>query len=275
MGYPFDSVTILPGYAGGFTFMWDLAGDFTEPLPWVFKVQEGPGPEGPWKDISPELETVTAWRDDNKRILGKDPVLYFRVVLSTPEHNYTSHIKTPYGDLPRREYLIVKEIMRKEALQQRTMSGVYSKLWSIAVWGPKCTSCVDPISGRQLKTNCPDCYGTGRRPGYHGPYGIWTTFSPLRRNPEQKPDGTGVNQVYSRSVRIIGFPYIKDYDIICVKDTDKRYIVDGVANITEIRGVPVIQSVMVKELPMSDPAYRLGESTAEEPCALPAGGDNG
>ena len=55
-----------------------------------------------------------------------------------------------------------------------------------------------------------------------------------------------------------GFPSAKDDDIVVDTADDKRYIVDGVQQITEIRKIPVIQSLGVHELPTSDPAYRLG-----------------
>jgi hypothetical protein len=210
-----------------------------------------------------------AWVETTKRIVGKDLVLFFRVTLTTPSGTYHSHIKTPYGDLGRREYLLVRDIMRREVLQQDTLAGVQGRLWIRSVSGGRCTSCVDPITGDTVSSNCKDCLGTGRMPAYHGPYTVWMTFSPTNRDTEQKPDGTGTQQIYVWNIRLVGFPYAKDQDIAIDIATDKRYVIDGVQHLTEIRRIPVVQNLRARELPTSDPAYKLGTELEGEGCVLP------
>jgi hypothetical protein len=69
---------------------------------------------------------------------------------------------------------------------------------------------------------------------------------------------------------LIGFPFIKDRDIIVDIKSDKRYSVDGIEHLTEIRRIPVVQQVRVLELPTSDPIYRLDTPVeGEEGCVLP------
>ena len=269
MDNPFLKVTILPSYISGFTFIWEISQSYHEQLPWTFTVEEGPSSEGPWIVISPPLVNIFSWFDGKRRVVGKDPVLFFRVKLVTAEGIHYSAIKTPYGDLDRREYLLVKDIMRREVLQQRTLAGVLAKLWIKATWGAKCTNCIDPITGDVISSNCALCMGTGRLPPYHGPYDVWATFTPTQRNLELKPDGTGLHQPYTWMIRMVGFPYAKDYDIVVDTASDKRYIVDGVNNELEIRRVPVIQVLHANELPVSDPAYRLGTTEEEKGCVIP------
>ena len=265
MSDPITRVRILPSYAKGFTFLWDISQSFSDPGPWTFTVEEGPGHEGPWTIISPVLTNTYAWSEVNKkRIVNKDLILFFRVIMSTSKGTYVSHVRTPYGDLDRRDYLIVREIMRREVLQQSTLAGIQALLWTRALWGPKCTECTDPFTGSIVNTNCGKCLGTGRIPPYHGPYPIWTTFSPTKRNTENKPDGTGTVQLYTWDIRMVGFPYAKDNDIVIDIAADKRYVVDGMANLTEIRRVPVVQVLHAKELPTSDPAYMLGSDVSND-----------
>jgi hypothetical protein len=266
----FNQMTILPSYAAGFIFIWDISDGFDDPLPWEFVVEEAPTSEGPWEPISPTLTNIRSFADTVKRVPGKDLVLMYRVKLVTPKDTYYSFPKHPYGDLNRREQLIVRDIMRREVLQQDDMAGVRIKLWVRATNGPKCTTCLDPITGGVAVTNCKECMGVGFNPPYHGPYEVWGTFSPTRKNTELKPDGTGLQQVYSWQVRLIGFPFIKDRDIIVDIKSDKRYSVDGIEHLTEIRRIPVVQQVRVLELPTSDPIYRLDTPVeGEEGCVLP------
>lgn len=271
MAEPFTKVSVLPSYAEGFTFTWTVSQGFKDPLPWRFTIEQGPMNEGPWTAISPVLTNVFAFiEQNNKRVLTKDLVLFFRVKLVTPNKTYYSEVITPYGDLERREYLIVRDIMRREILQQRTLSGKIIDLWCLNIYGQKCQYCVDPITGDCTTTNCKYCLGTGHLPPYHGPYALWATFSPTSRNIEVKPDGTGLQQVYSWQVRAVGFPYAKDHDILVDTSIDKRYIVDGIQNILEVRRVAAVQTVRVMELPLSDPVYKLGTNlVGEDGCVLP------
>lgn len=257
MSSPFDTITILPSYEVGFTFLWTISPGFDDPFPWKFHVEEGHTDTGPWEDISGELEDVYAYMETRKRVLStKDAILFYRVTLTTPDDTYESHVKTPYGDLNRREYLIVQDLMRRVVLEQRVLAGVPVDLYIKAAWGSTCEECRDPISGDILDSKCDYCMGTGRRPAYHGPYGVYGTLSTVTR--DKQAAKTGPKQQYTRQMRMTGFPSAKDDDIVVDPATDKRYIVDGVQQVTEIRTIPVIQSLQVHELPVSDIAYKLG-----------------
>lgn len=271
----FTSVNILPNYMQGFTYLWSISQGFADPLPWKFTIYQGHTGVGPWEAISPEQVNKLAWSETTKRVVGMDLVLFFKVVLVTPKGVYESPIRTPYGDLERRAYMIVRDIMRRELLQMRKLSGVPVMLLSRSVYGLPCPNCLDPITGDSLTSNCTVCYGTGRSPGYHGPYAQWATFSPLQRDTEQSADGTGVRQNYAIQVRLLGFPYVKDQDILVDVREGKRYIVDGVVHLTEIRRVTVVQQFNARELPVTDPLYKVelpggnGLPAGEEGCVFP------
>jgi hypothetical protein len=209
--------------------------------------------------LSGEIQDIYAWVEPTRRRIQstKDPNLFFRVRMITPNGTYYSHVVTPHGDLDRREYLIVQDLMRRIVLEQQYLAGVCIKLYSKAAWGAPCTDCRDPISGAITNPDCDQCFGTGRAPGYHGPYEIYGTFSAQQRDKSQKPDGPA--QQYTRQLRLVGFPAVKDDDIVVDPADDKRYIVDGVQHETEIRKIPVVQRANVHELPTSDPAFKIGD----------------
>jgi hypothetical protein len=71
-------------------------------------------------------------------------------------------------------------------------------------------------------------------------------------------DGTGTREPKDFEVRMIGAPPVKKNDLLADTHTDKRYYVDVVQVVAEIRRVPVVQTLTVHEAPVSDPAYKVG-----------------
>jgi hypothetical protein len=254
----FDSFDVLPNYATGFEFAWAISQGFTAPAPWYFWVQRAETPDGPWTDMSGQLQDVYGWAAVEKLIAPKDPVLYFRIKARIGTADYYSHVKQPYGDLSRREFLLAQNMQRHELLQMCGMSGVRGNIWLKSIFGPACTTCTDFVGGNPTDSSCADCFGTGRRPGYHGPYPTWLTFSPARRKKHMSGDKHGVREDYTFTVRMLGTPRVKKDDILIDSATDKRYYVDAITNVAEMRRIPIVQQVLVNEIPVSSPLYRIG-----------------
>jgi len=251
---------VRPGFAAGHMFSWALDPAFSAPGPFYFRVQQGHTHDGPWFDLSPELQDEYLWVSE-KMVAPKDPVLYFRVTLRSGTKTWASPVRTPYGDLDRREFLLVADIMRRELLAMRQMTGVPVKVFVKAVFGPACTRCRDPITGEVLNANCAQCFGTGRVPGYHGPYETWAVFSVGQRAKQMAADPPGVTEPSQHEVRTLGSPSVKKDDVLIDERQDARYYVDGVLNAAEVRRVPVIQNLVVRAIPNSSPIYELGSWT--------------
>jgi len=272
--HPFLSVDITPNYALGFSFYWTLSNGFSDPNPlsWTFTVERGYSPTGPWEALSPALGNVRFWAQSTDPVnpeqlrLNKDRILHYRIVLTTPVKTYYSDVRMPYGDVSRYDYLILREIMRQELLRMRLMSGVRCAYWSEAVYGSPCPVCRHPVSGDSLREDCDACYGTGVLPGYYGPYDVWCSFTPEKRDTEQTDNGTV--QLRSLVVRMIGYPYSKHGDIIVDLESNKRYHIDGVETLMEVRRIGAIQQALANELPLSDPIYRLGTGVPGDSCVV-------
>lgn len=237
-------------------YAWEVSQGLADPGPWRFTVEEGESPDGPWTTISPVL-TVYGWTQANPRTVGKDEVLYYRVVMTTPVNTYTSTVIMPYGDLGRREFLIARELMRKELLAARKFEGVEGQLWMVSTFGPKCTACLDPITGMIRDGYCPACLGTGRAPPYHGPYDMWFKFSTGQRKLEFNGDGKGTVQPANYKIRCIGAPPIKTNDLVVDAGSGKRYYVDTVVVLAEVRRQPIVQELLAHEAPLSDVSYKV------------------
>lgn len=256
MTSPFIDFKIVPSYSRGFTYIWDIAGDFNDPGPWVFEVQEAQAPKGPWIVISPELVNRLAWREDKRPPVNKANVLYFRMSLKTGSGSYKSPAVQPYGALPRRDFLIAREVMRQALLHSSGMAGVECKVYLLSTFGPKCQKCLDPITGAIRDSHCKHCFGTGRDPAYNGPYDMWMDFSEDVQH-QVSVDKNGTVEKKTFQVRAIGSPTLKYGDVIVVPGSDKRYYVRMAAQTTEIRRVPVLQTLTVEEAPQTDKVYDL------------------
>lgn len=252
-------VDIIPSYAKGFSFSWEVSQALADAAPWTFTVEQAPAPAGPWTPVSPEIRGRTSWAETEPRRLSKDAVLYFRVRLKTATGTYYSEPRMPYGDLDRREFLLARDIMRREVLHMRTGAGTLARLWLVAVFGPRCPVCINPVTGDVRDSNCSTCKGTGRSPAYYGPYDVWCSFSNTRQTTQMAGDGTGTRQPKTFSIRMIGAPLAKKNDLVVDTASDKRYYVDDVQVVAELRRVPVVQVLTAHEAPVSDIAYKVTE----------------
>ena len=250
---------VSPDYESGFSFHWEMAGGFNDPLPWKFIVQSSELPEGPWHDISSGLENVFAWRSKGRIRVGKARTLLFRVVCDTPAGRHESMPVAPYGDLSRHEYLLGREIMRREVLHMRKMAGVECDFWLLSVYGPKCPHCLDPVTGQRRDANCRYCLGTGKYPPYQGPFRAWCTFSENSQHKLHEGEaGIGMAEDKPFQVRTVCSLPVKKNDILVDRASGKRYYIGDVQIMAELRRVPLVQAFIASEAAVTDPAYRVG-----------------
>lgn len=256
MTNPFTDFKIVPGYSRGFSFFWDIAGDFNDLGPWTFEVEKGLSSQGPWFVISPELVNTFAWKDNDPVRINKANVLYFRVKMTTKSGEYMSPVVQPYGKLSRRDFLLAREIMRQAVLHSRGMAGVEGEVYLLSTFGPRCGKCLDPITGAIRNSHCKSCFGTGRDPAYLGPYYMWLDFSEDTQH-QTVTDKTGTVEKKTLMVKAIGNPVLKYGDVLVVPSSDKRYYVRMAAMTSELRQVPIVQTLTVEEAPQTDKVYDL------------------
>lgn len=257
---PIEHFYLLPNFVQGFTYFWYIDPVFADPFPWKFVVEEAKVPAGPFVAISPEL-TVYRYQETGPRLISPDNNLYFRLKFITGNGTYYSPAISPHTQIDRSSFLLIREIMRKEMLRQRNLSGVVADVYIRASFGPYC-DCIDPITKDIITSQCPKCFGVGRTPGYHGPYLTWVTFEAVQKAKGLQDDNTAPKQAFKTAGRIISVPELKTADIIIDKTTDRRFYVDSVQHIMEIRRVPVVSNVVLNLIPVTDSIYKVGQNDA-------------
>jgi len=267
-----SAFNITPSYYAGHMFTWQVPDTFASPRPWTFSIEVSPDGLSEWSTVVSDLVNVFAWQQPNKP--GKhdsdlDP--FYRVVLVTGDDlMYTSAVKGCYGDLPKRDYLIAKEMMRKELLMLRKSSGVICELWKRMKTGIKCQYCTDAVTGETISTKCPYCLGAKYEGGYTGPYEVWASFSPRKSDKKFEAGGYGLTDSQQFTVKLIGHPFINSGDVVVDKLADRRYSIQVIDSLVEVRRVPILTTCAATELSMSDMAYKLGHiDRPDDVCGNP------
>ena len=252
---------VLPDYGRGFVFHWRMRGGFNDPPPWDFRVQIAPTQDGEWKDVSPVVRDSTAFKTDGSLRVNKSDILFFRVVCHTQRGDYQSDVRTPYGDLSRSEFLLARDIMRREVLHMSKMAGTECDVWSVSNFGTRCPHCLDPITGHTRDSHCKFCFGTGFFPAYRGPFRTWCTFSENNQHKvAEGQDGNGMDEEKRFSVRMVNSIPVKKNDIVHDVRSGKRYYVNAVEVAAELRRVPIVQQLDVNEIATTDAAYQVGSN---------------
>lgn len=260
---------VLPNYYAGHTYYWEVDPGFTDPGPWAFVVQSvdtGKQDTEDWADLSEPIIDMFSFSDEFKVVHTKDFNIMYRVVMTTPNGTYTSPTTGPYSQLPRKDFLIAREIMRKEMLDMREWGGVPTSIWKKTLSSDPCDKCLHPVTKQIIDPDCAYCGGSGLIEGWHGPYQTMAKFSPRKSN--KTIDELVTTDIQTFSVRILAYPFLIRNDILVDMTSDKRYSIEKVESAFEVRRIPIIYDLMVAELPPSDSAYKLGSGygPGEERC---------
>ena len=254
---------VLPNYYSGHTYTWEVSDTFSDPQPWVFTIERSDDGQSGWTDLVPDLENIFTYVDPTKpNKTDKDLDPFYRVRLETSVDTYHSAIRGTYGDLPKRDYLQAREIMRKEHLTMRKKGGVPVHTWKRTKTGIECAACKDPVTGGIIDTNCPECLGSQFKGGYSGPYATWAVFS-LRKS-HKKFDGLVPEDKQVFNIRVIGHPFINNGDVIVDIVSNRHYIVEDIDDMLEIRRVPIILQLIAYEETTTNIIYKLGEEDRDD-----------
>lgn len=261
---PISSLEILPYHGQGFVYHWRLNDAFSAPAPFTFKIQMSPTPAGPWEDISPEL-TDTYWWADERKPVGKTASRNYRVTMrDSAGGKYASEPVLPQGDLNLREFLLAREMLRKEELNARQFAGIRGEAWISAEFGTKCPKCIDPVTGHPRSSHCSKCHGTGLYPSHYGPFELWLNFSQKQNHGAQHDEAGGTKDDQHFLVRAAGTPQLKKNDVIRDSRNGKMYYIRAVTNAAEIRRIPIVQQLTVSEAVSTDQCYDLVNSRTLE-----------
>lgn len=279
MNFPFRRVLVDHVVVGGTTVWWELHPSFREAGPYAFQLQYGRTGSNnavDWIDVGAPVSDGFSAVDDQQRLYGKTNESNYRVQLRTPHSTYVSTPASAFGNLDEKDWVFAREVIRKERLLagRVAQSGVLLKRLR---YGRRCTRCLDAQTQTVTDSKCPECFGTGFSGGYHAPFPFMCLSekggggSGESRGGLQPP---GQKNEITTVARVLAFPMLNLEDVFVGDDSDDRWVVSKVEDVSAIRYYPLICDVTFQFVPYTDVIYRIPAWPAApgEPSNLPLAG---
>lgn len=255
----FSRVLVYHYVDGGTRVEWSLDSRFRDAAPYTFTLQVGHTAiaEGDWEDVGDPVVNTYTVTDTEKRLYGKTLFTHYRVKLETSDGIYYSNPEPVYGVLSPADWRRAREILRKEQLRLRKLTGIECYLLKRRNYGELC-DCLDEQTGEILNGQHERCFGTGFVDGYYP--ASECIYVEMQNNSERthvdsSARGT-VNDVVVPA-RTIAVPSLDSYDVIVEKNCDRRWVVHSISSIAEFRGIPLVLNVELRLIPFSDVIYKL------------------
>lgn len=255
---PFSRVYIDHLIVGNSRVYWEMATRFNDPLPWTFQLQfseVGTPTASDWLNIGQPVVNTFYAVDTQRRLFGKELKTNYRIRLTTSRGTYFSPAQSVFGKLNKHDWLMGREITRKELLRLQKYTAVQGYLLIAKRSGTVC-SCVDPLTGEVTNSNDTTCYGVGYVGGYYDPFPC--TFFDLttdQRSEALDLQARGMIDDQLREGRFIGYPTISVRDVFVDRDSDERYYFKKIQIKAAIRDVPIIVSPALLLAPYTDVIY--------------------
>ncbi len=250
---------------------WSLSKFMIDPAPWTFQLQRGDyGIQADdWIDVGPPLPDAFTTSDAGRKIHGTLPTTHYRVILTTPLGSYASTPTGAFADLDYREWLLARELVRKERLRHRGFTSVQGWLlkrrWSGPQLPPSATNdpaqmVLDPLTGDLIKRQTAKAtLGTPFLGGYFAPTPYEIDFYLTASDPDVDAQETGNTDQpgVSQSGRGLMFPPPTRGDVFVDSRSDARYELKPVKYTAALRGVPLIADLELRLFPFGDVIYSL------------------
>ncbi len=269
----FARVTVDHIVAGNTRVSWELDRHFIDPLPYTFQLQYCHAyttDNAEWTNVGATVVNTYFATDVSKRIYGKLDDSYYRVKLVTSVDTYYSTPVRADGLLSKKDWLLAREITRKEQLRHAALTSPRGYLLKVRRYGPRCTECTDEFTQEVKRSLCDTCYGTGYEGGYFDPIPAFYADVSLEASRDHRNPQTGMENKHVIKARFIGDPLVYSYDVWVNQFSDERYYLHEITAISHIRGVNIIYDAELRLAPYSDIIYTypIGKTVPDVPPGL-------
>lgn len=267
----FDRVTVDFLVKGTTRVSWGVYYQFLDGEPWDFQLQVGEtgNPQADdWIDVGLPVRDAFYAVDATSRTYGTTQQTHYRVVMTTPAGVYTSNPAPAYGLLGIRDWLIAREIVRKERLRndlacvegwllKRKRSG--PTITAKAADDPR-TMIQDPLTGDMIRRAGPAAVptvGTPYEGGYYTPvHAAFDVTNPtLFDGIDPDMAGNANPDAVRNSGRTVLLPSLAYRDVFVAAHSDLRYEIGRIAVSASQRGVPLIGDAELRLIPFADIIY--------------------
>jgi len=183
---------------------------------------------------------------------------FYRVVANDGTTDFYSQPESMYGVLSRHDWLLAREVVRKEYLALRKFHGTLGYLLKRREYGAVCTNpaCRDWDTEQPTISNCPLCFGTGFLRGYYDAIPFWVDFSAAETAKDVvQPFGTMDPTV--RAGRCVAYPLLDTYDLWVDADKNLRFVIRKLKTAVELRGRCLVYVAEFNALPHGRTEYQV------------------
>ena len=254
---------------GGTLIAWDLKESFSAPGPYHFYVDFGRSGTDDWTPLNTTpIVDGCEYADMSQRYWDHLVSFYYRIRLVLPNDidpiTGTCRVinSQPWignGVWSKRDWLIAREVCRKEYLMQRKRTNLTNVGYILKRkrFGKLYTPAIEPNTGELLDPGNGNSYGTKYEGGYFPAIDFTVTENaPWPR--EFKRDGqVSLRNDIIRQSRAVAYPYLDTGDVYLRRDSGERFYVNGINSIAEVGGIPIVVSVELRLAPVTDIAYKI------------------
>lgn len=252
----FDRVIVIPHMRGGSTISWWLdAKRFKATGPYTFYVEWAEHPDADFEQAAgPTFDNVLV--DPVRRRFSKLPHSVYRVRINTPSGDYYSSPHLCMGNWNRHDYLLARDMVRREYLSLIRYTGTRGMYLARKQWGELCTSCTDYQTDTVTNSHCKVCYGTGLVGGYHAPSQLYVGEDRTSVR-SQRTDGIGVVNDQVQVARAVACPFLTAKDVWINISTDERWSIENKQELVTLRGIPLVYGVELRLIEPSSIIYTI------------------
>jgi hypothetical protein len=255
----FKRITVDHVVVGGTRISWGLQDTFKDTGPYTYQLQVGEtGVAGAddWTNVGAAQVDVFFIVDSTRHLYGNRLTHHYRLQLTTSSDSYTSKPAPVYGLLSKRDWLLARAIIRRELLRHEKKASpngyLLRRKWTGTVVPDP--DVVDPLTGEIVKVDNTSGEGTEFVGGYYAPVAMFVDLSPETNHVQRDQNRGAVNDLEVQG-RAIAFPQLNRRDIWVSATSDRRYKVQRIQNVAEIRAVPLVVNLALRPIPFKDPAY--------------------
>jgi hypothetical protein len=262
---PFSLFTISPAYGVYETAIsWTLAPRVSGRV-YIYRSESGT--PGSWTLLNPDngLEGTAGDYLDSTPALKMFVPIYYRGVVDPggpPESWLIGPIVTALESTTRREYLITREIMRREYRMMASRNGMQMFHYVPKAAGTQATD-ADLETRQILGPACPGDSGSGFTSlyagGFHEPVQSWAMIMQMDDDDHKiRPDATGEDPSSSVMLRLLPFPKPEHGHMIVFPKADIRYVIVDPIKRYQLRGsTPLLWEASAMLLDRDDERYRI------------------
>lgn len=258
---PFFEIYVNNNPKGDSIVYWGLKRTFCDPGPYRFMLQWAETVKGEWEDVLASPVSDTYWAVDPKpRLFAVQLESFYRVILITAKNTYVSFAVQATGVWSKRDWLVARDILRRETLVHKKFAGWRGWLLKRKIWGPVCPECGDFDTQETGKGHCKTCFGTGKVGGYWPGYEVYAYQLPNvgpQAHKQQHDQYAMLDNEVLPSMRMNAYPHIATYDIFVDQSSGRRFVVRPVSLLAEIKGIPLIYSAEFRLASFTDIVYNV------------------